>query len=189
MKRCTRCETAQPESEFHKSERCRDRLARWCKSCTSTRQREQRIARGLRVVLVKSKHCCKCGEDKPTAGFARNGRTNDGLASWCSRCTREASKRSAHDRRRRLGEIKRAAGCTDCGCADPDQLDFDHLPGFEKLFNLAEVVKHGWTAIEAEMAKCEVVCKDCHKERSQSRGQAQWGQLGRKRPIETGGAK
>ncbi|GAA3647205.1 hypothetical protein GCM10022202_03230 [Microbacterium marinilacus] len=61
----------------------------------------------------------------------------------------------------------------DCGEADIVVLEFDHLPGKEKLFDIARGVggsTRSWKAIEAEIAKCEVVCANCHRRRGAARG-------------------
>jgi hypothetical protein len=57
--------------------------------------------------------------------------------------------------------------CPDCGRLYPPVcMDFDHVRG-KKLFGIG----HGWhtralKAVEAEIAKCEVVCSNCHRIRT-----------------------
>ena len=70
-------------------------------------------------------------------------------------------------RRDRVQEFLRAYklehGCTDCGYkAHHAALDFDHLA--DKVLNvcLAKSIKQAKT----EIAKCEVVCANCHRVRS-----------------------
>lgn len=55
-------------------------------------------------------------------------------------------------------------GCVDCGyAAHPAALEFDHLPQFEKKFQIGlGCATKGWTSIGTEIAKCEVVCGRCH---------------------------
>lgn len=73
-------------------------------------------------------------------------------------------------RRERIAQIKTEAGCADCGYnAHPSALHFDHLPGQEKLFHIAGNLTGKWEHIEAEMAKCEVVCANCHAIRTAAR--------------------
>ena len=63
--------------------------------------------------------------------------------------------------------------CSDCGEPDPVVLDFDHLPEFEKRFEIARAVgasTRSWKSIEQEIAKCEVVCANCHRRRTAARG-------------------
>ena len=62
-------------------------------------------------------------------------------------------------------------GCTDCGYnKHPAALDFDHLPGTEKLFNVSGRVARSADVVFAEMEKCEVVCANCHRIRTVTRG-------------------
>lgn len=59
--------------------------------------------------------------------------------------------------------------CLDCGESDPVVLDFDHLPGVEKRFEIARAVNastRAWPTILKEIAKCEVVCANCHRRRT-----------------------
>jgi hypothetical protein len=62
-------------------------------------------------------------------------------------------------------------GCADCGYrGHPRALDFDHVSG-TKLFNIGGVNRDSkpMNALLAEMAKCEVVCANCHRIRSFNR--------------------
>jgi hypothetical protein len=76
---------------------------------------------------------------------------------------REVVARAHRKRRARLNEIKRAAGCIDCGTRE-GRLDFDHRPGEEKLFNVSRFLG-AWEKVEAEIAKCDVRCVSCHARR------------------------
>lgn len=62
-------------------------------------------------------------------------------------------------------------GCADCGYnKHPAAMEFDHLPGTKKLFNISEQV--GNKSVESlwsEIAKCEVVCANCHAIRTTER--------------------
>jgi hypothetical protein len=65
---------------------------------------------------------------------------------------------------------KMAMGCADCGYnAHPAALDFDHLPGNEKIRDIKSGAQLGWAALQAEVAKCEVVCANCHRIRTAER--------------------
>lgn len=71
----------------------------------------------------------------------------------------------------RVNLIKIERGCADCGynehaCA----LDFDHLPEFDKVSNVSSLIRTcGWKRVEEEIAKCEVVCANCHRVRTAER--------------------
>lgn len=59
--------------------------------------------------------------------------------------------------------------CQDCGGSfDPICMDFDHRPGELKLFNLAHAQQKtiSMEKILAEIAKCDVVCSNCHRLRT-----------------------
>ncbi len=63
-----------------------------------------------------------------------------------------------------IDAIKLANGCVDCGFrGHPAALDFDHLPGFKKLFKISSSVHRVWRDVQAEIAKCEVRCANCHR--------------------------
>lgn len=55
--------------------------------------------------------------------------------------------------------------CVDCGESDPIVLEFDHRPGESKEFNLGESARRkvSVSRIEAEVAKCDVRCANCHR--------------------------
>ena len=89
-----------------------------------------------------------------------------------------SAKRSAAGREKvrwaeykaRIDAIKLARGCADCGYnAHPAALDFDHLPGAEKRGGLSRMFGMAWEGVEAEIAKCEVVCSNCHRIRTAER--------------------
>ena len=66
-----------------------------------------------------------------------------------------------------MREYKESKGCADCKLFFPYHvLEFDHMPG-TKMTNLGT---HGKRLTEAalryEMALCDVVCRNCHAERT-----------------------
>lgn len=91
-------------------------------------------------------------------------------ASRCKECHRETGRLTSDAFRDRVAAIKEAAGCFDCGyAAHPAALDFDHLPGSEKSFCIGQGARYPWATVLAEMAKCEVVCSNCHRVRTAER--------------------
>ena len=63
--------------------------------------------------------------------------------------------------------------CKDCGILDPRVLEFDHLPQFEKKFDIAKAIAgstRSWESILKEINKCEILCANCHKIRTMARG-------------------
>jgi hypothetical protein len=78
------------------------------------------------------------------------------------------------DRRRKLvryiQEYKSGKVCADCLEDYPYwMMDFDHLS--DKKFNLSSCSKHttSLAVIITEMAKCDVVCANCHRNRTFNR--------------------
>ena len=68
-----------------------------------------------------------------------------------------------------LIEYFRENPCRDCGETDPVVLEFDHLYG--KAFNISKGLRdRNWQSVLAEIAKCDVVCSNCHRRRTARRG-------------------
>ena len=71
-------------------------------------------------------------------------------------------------RRHILGLVKSEAGCYDCGERDPIVLDFDHRVPKDKDFTISDQIRdRDWYDILNEIVKCDVVCSNCHRKRTQ----------------------
>ncbi len=83
---------------------------------------------------------------------------NPYLAKW------RAKNRAAVD-------ALKAIPCMDCGeCFPAICMDFDHRPGTDKLFEVGDKIFFlGMKKLLDEIAKCDVVCSNCHRIRTQSR--------------------
>ena len=87
---------------------------------------------------------------------------------------RANSVRTRADRRAWLDDYKVKAGCVDCGYrAHPRALDFDHI-GTDKVGDVGRLAhsRIAWARLLAEIAKCEVVCANCHRIRTYERERA-----------------
>jgi hypothetical protein len=82
----------------------------------------------------------------------------------------------AQERRAAVDEIK-SAPCMDCGGTFPPVcMDFDHRPGEVKSAGVSQLKKSAsMEALLAEIAKCDLVCANCHRIRTYSRGDTQGG--------------
>jgi hypothetical protein len=71
--------------------------------------------------------------------------------------------------------------CVDCGEADPVVLEFDHHE--EKIASVSGLISHAAsrTAVAAEIARCEVVCTNCHRRRTAMR--AGWRRASVSEPV------
>jgi hypothetical protein len=127
--------------------------------------------------------CRLCGELKPWTEFPRRGRDSDRLQTWCKTCfakykaerhqrnhEREMRRimanttRTRADSRARVRAYLREHPCIDCGEQDIVVLEFDHVRGTKRL-DISKMVTDGypWSTIEAEIAKCDVRCANCHR--------------------------
>jgi hypothetical protein len=89
--------------------------------------------------------------------------------------------RQAKKRERELDELintYKSVPCADCGVQYPPYvMDFDHLG--DKKFGIAYMRRHrmSFAKIKDEISKCEVVCANCHRERTNSRNPARYSRL------------
>lgn len=87
---------------------------------------------------------------------------------------KDRAKQFQIENRKRLREYALAAKdrpCEDCGQHyKPWIMEFDHVRG-EKLANVADLVKDSVSLkrLQEEIDKCEVVCANCHRERTWQR--------------------
>lgn len=120
------------------------------------------------------KTCWDCKASLPVTNFYRNPNTRDGFLRQCKACGRKRWATGIAERAKRdrlyFQTIKVERGCADCGYkVHPVALDFDHLPGTTKRYALHNMAGMRRSAIDAEIAKCEVVCANCHRIRTHER--------------------
>jgi hypothetical protein len=132
--------------------------------------------------------CGRCKCEKPVEDFAWRRKSKGQRDNYCRPC-RAAYKQEHYaanrqryidsaGRRRKALVAERMAylvaylrehPCVDCGEADPVVLEFDHLR--DKEFGIGKGFRdRGWKSVLDEMAKCEVVCANCHRRRTAKRG-------------------
>lgn len=76
---------------------------------------------------------------------------------------RDAERRYRHGRLDRLDTIKSERGCAECGFnAHPAALQFHHRDPEQKLLGVATLANKAWERVEEEIAKCDVLCANCH---------------------------
>lgn len=130
------------------------------------------------------KLCRKCVIEKDKKDFSISSRNKDGLQSYCKVCAVETRMNSYHNNYERerkyrydksrenaekLKEYKESQPCTDCGIFFPSYvMDFDHTSD-NKESNVGNLIKSSWERILKEIKKCELVCSNCHRERTHSR--------------------
>jgi hypothetical protein len=124
---------------------------------------------------MEVKTCSKCGINE------RRNKTS----AYCKYCHNEYQKafyknaphktrESIIKRRKEIRDIiikHKNFPCIDCGLEYPWYvMDFDHVRG-EKKFDLSVAAQKGRSikSILDEIAKCELVCSNCHRERTFNR--------------------
>ncbi len=131
------------------------------------------------------KRCSKCRRPKPLSDFPKNRSRKDGHGHACKVCQRKylkahyeankgyyKAKAKVHRdvAKAELDALLREAKgkpCTDCGNSYPYYvMDFDHVVGVKVADINSLRKKRSLKTILAEMAKCEVVCANCHRERT-----------------------
>ncbi len=83
-----------------------------------------------------------------------------------------AHKLRRSKKRQYVHDLKVGVACLDCGIEYPPHIyDFDHLPQFVKEFDLSSTGMRdkSMEKIIAEIAKCELVCSNCHRHRTYMR--------------------
>ena len=86
----------------------------------------------------------------------------------------EALRRYRSKKRAFIDSLK-AKPCFDCkGTFHPFVMDFDHRGGEAKRFNVSAAIPLGLSleTISEEVAKCDVICANCHRLRTLARTEA-----------------
>lgn len=129
-----------------------------------------------------NKKCNFCGEIKPIEKFGKQSRNLDGLNNRCRDCYRDYRKQwydnnrethiknTAKNTERKLklihdwlGEYLLTHPCVDCGNTDILVLEFDHIND-DKEGDIGTLTRRVSLAkLQAEVAKCEVRCVNCHR--------------------------
>jgi hypothetical protein len=107
---------------------------------------------------VRHAYCRGCGKLFTRGHYRRNKR------QYLDRNAR------AYKKHRELIRQAKSGPCTDCGIQYPFYvMDFDHRDGATKEFALNAVARMTRANILKEIAKCDVVCANCHRERTYQR--------------------
>lgn len=91
-KRCPKCKTTKPVSEFYKSKQTKDGLRSWCKECFKAGTRTDYHKRPPKPRSLEPKRCSSCGEIKPADQFDSKPKGGDGLDTRCKACMSAYSK-------------------------------------------------------------------------------------------------
>jgi NAD-dependent dihydropyrimidine dehydrogenase PreA subunit len=80
------------------------------------------------------------------------------------------TKAYSQKHREKVYEYKKTTPCKDCGQQHPHYvMEFDHVRG-KKVSNIADILHRNHAGgIWKEIAKCELVCANCHRYRTYKR--------------------
>lgn len=90
----------------------------------------------------------------------------------CESCKNDSTQTKTKSSRIAYIKEQKSKPCTDCGISYPWYvMDFDHLPQYQKDFGIREAITAGKTLdeVKSEIAKCELVCANCHRIRTYNR--------------------
>ena len=131
--------------------------------------------------------CSKCGTEKPLESFWAKVRGPGGKDTQCAECKRAYHKQIYDNSPNRRSDIRRNTrlwiktkrklvqrhkefvGCQDCGGKYPYYvLDYDHRDGITKKDTVSRMAggSAGMYALKVEIRKCDVLCANCHRERT-----------------------
>ncbi len=83
-----------------------------------------------------------------------------------------SSSQRERDKRRQLIIKLKSVPCADCGKKYPYfVMDFDHRDPSQKLFTVSAMGTRSIKILLREIAKCDIVCANCHRIRSWTYGQ------------------
>ena len=110
------------------------------------------------------RRCSRCLLEKPLSEFHKGTR----YRSYCKPCMTAYNNAQAN---RNIAIVRAAKDvpCADCGQRYHwFQMDFDHVRG-QKSYNISRMMTMSEERLRAEIAKCDVVCSNCHRMRTFSR--------------------
>jgi len=137
------------------------------------------------------RRCSKCKQQKPSDQFAWKSKAKGTRDTYCRTCRKEygaqwyqanaasqiarvaANSARYYEAAQALIVVEKDVSCADCGRRYPPYvMDFDHVRG-KKAMNVARMVnqRRSLKKIREEIAKCEVVCSNCHRIRTWTRRQ------------------
>jgi hypothetical protein len=125
-----------------------------CLSCKETKSEEDFNFRNRKSGIRHQSRCRTCQSTYAVAHYQGN---KDAYA-------RKRDRFRA--RSRETMDALKDVPCADCGGVFPPYvMDFDHCRG-EKKFDISRAPEKAWSDVLDEIAKCDVVCANCHRIRT-----------------------
>jgi hypothetical protein len=132
---------------------------------------------------METKRCTACPEEKPLSDFSWKDKSKGIRQAKCKICYRKLRnewyqnhkesevktiKAYIYSRRKEIklwfDNLKANKACQHCNDNRPQVLQFHHLDPKKKDIQLSSASRNGWSKnrIEKEIAKCIVLCSNCH---------------------------
>lgn len=133
---------------------------------------------------METKKCSKCKKYITVDNYTKNKTKKDGLNHSCKECHRQYTRKHYEnnkqyyvdkggnhgDKLKKISDELKSVPCLDCGKKYPPYvMDYDHRDPAKKSFPLSNVIQGGLVSLNRfyeEVAKCDVVCANCHRERT-----------------------
>jgi hypothetical protein len=130
------------------------------------------------------KICSRCRLQKSFEDFNFRNRSRNLKHSYCKECGKTYTQNhyrnskklylqrnlKSYAQRRKIVLDAKQKPCADCGIEYPYYvMDFDHREGETKLFSLFKIHNATKKMILSEIEKCDLVCANCHRERTHQR--------------------
>lgn len=138
---------------------------------------------------MTTRKCRNCAATKPLTDFVLKAGKRENRCKVCknarsrelykNRVEASSPERKAqirknvkvwrHNHKKALDDYKASKPCLDCGRKYPSYvMDFDHRDPSTKEFSVSSAFRVGTSKerVEAEIAKCDLVCANCHRERT-----------------------
>jgi hypothetical protein len=167
MKICSKCGEEKELIEFHRYTRSLDGFKAECKPCRKALTQKYKST-AQRLCSIAGCEGLHYGRGYCSKHWSRVYRHQDALK--LTRNPPEPGRGGPEARRSFVRSYLLDRGCMDCGYKkDARALSFDHRPGTVKVRDIKSGQQLGWKALLEEIAKCDVVCMNCHVIRTSER--------------------
>ena len=133
--------------------------------------------------MTQEKTCNWCHKTKPITEYYKNSKGIDGVSGHCKQCHkeyykayyqqkdkgnyRESTKIAMREkmRKNRAHYVGLMGGkCVKCGTTE--NLEIDHINPEDKTLRTSSMWSRKHDTIMEELSKCQLLCCDCHKEKT-----------------------
>jgi hypothetical protein len=160
---CSACRTPKPQSEFYR----KASRTGTCRLCVVKRNKVWASKNKVR----KSETDRRWRRENKARSIATN--KNWVFKNKARRSViHKKSKTKTGPARNALIDAAKSRPCWDCGKSFPTvAMDLDHIPGTHKRYAVSVFRKIGFSlnSVKEELAKCQLVCANCHRLRTESR--------------------